>query len=179
MSVLGTPVKHAGNRVEVRGSTVQVIDLDVPLEELAAYLREIPTEKRALAFVHAVKVGMTEILARRKRSDNGSLPVPTDGASTRPDPAEWTAHDGPEGATPGDEPILESRRLRSDEPSSAPRVDAGAERSGENRAELGRTRPESDGWLRRLDEEFDGIDGRQAIDARNLAAGVEVRLRSA
>ena len=34
MSVLGTPVKHAGNRVEVRGSTVQVIDLDVPLEEL-------------------------------------------------------------------------------------------------------------------------------------------------
>lgn len=174
MSILGTFVKQAGNRVELLGSTVHVADLDVPLETAAEYLREIPTEKRELAFVHAVQVGMAEIMARRKRLRLSPfrLDVPP-----RKDGVEPSRPDRPELAGPGKTSACENTRLRSGESSSGPVVETGAARSSEKQPELARTPQESNGWLRRLDEEFEIIDQRQAIEARKLAAGVEAQLR--
>jgi hypothetical protein len=70
-------------------------------------------------------------------------------------------------------------QLRAGESSSGLLVETGAERSSEKRPEFAGTPKESDGWLRRLDEEFEIIERRQALEARNLAAGVEVQLRLA
>lgn len=64
---------HAGTRrVALLGSTVRIGNLDVPLDAAAEYMRGIPEEKWEAAFVHAVQVGMSEIIARRRRFQMGA-----------------------------------------------------------------------------------------------------------
>lgn len=62
----GTP------RVALLGSTLHIGNLEVPLDAAAEYMRGIPEEKWEAAFVHAVQVGMSEIVARRRRFHTGA-----------------------------------------------------------------------------------------------------------
>ena len=55
----------AGTRVLVFNMSVRVRDLTVNRQAVAEYLNTIPTDKRDLALVRAIEVGVTEILARR------------------------------------------------------------------------------------------------------------------
>ena len=55
----------AGTRVLVFNMSVRVRDLTVNRQAVAEYLDAIPTDKRDLALVRAIEVGVTEILARR------------------------------------------------------------------------------------------------------------------
>jgi hypothetical protein len=169
MSNLGAHTKPSGKRVELLGSTVHIDDLAVPLNEAAEYLREIPSEKRELAFVHAVQVGMAEIIARRKRfSKNGhsafalaAPPVVDAGKPAEAGPStsrerednsvkEEMGNDLP--LQPASSPPLEPTTEIAAEPSSEKYVSA-------------TPLQEPDGWLRRLDEDFEILDKLQAIDA--------------
>src|SRR5882672_1089991 len=93
MGDLGADVKLATHRVALMGSTVHIGHLEVSLDEAAEYLRAIPADKRELAFVHAVQVGMAEINARRRRfemarqSPPAAIPAPrgdADASATKP-----------------------------------------------------------------------------------------------
>ena len=55
----------ARTRVLVFNMSVRVRDLTVNRQAVAEYLNTIPTDKRDLALVRAIEVGVTEILARR------------------------------------------------------------------------------------------------------------------
>ena len=54
--------------------TVQVLEREMHIHELCierpsiiAYLRTIPPDKQTIALVHALEVGVTEMIARRER----------------------------------------------------------------------------------------------------------------
>lgn len=212
MSHLGADTKQRGNRVELLGSTVHVDDLEVPLNEAAEYLRGIPTEKRELAFVHAVQVGMAEIMARRRRfGKNGhsaftlvagpavdaGKPTGADssksygpeeksvkeatqietqvsvGVSTpRETAAEHSRHDAEERRTPASAELASVAQQSTDDtpiqprisPPLEPTVEIAAERSSEKHV-IATPPQEPDGWLRRLDEDFEILDKLQALDA--------------
>jgi hypothetical protein len=169
MSNLGAHTKPSGRRVELLGSTVHIDDLAVPLNEAAEYLREIPSEKRELAFVHAVQVGMAEIIARRKRfSQNGHLAF-TLAAGPGVDAGK------PVAAAPSTSPEREDNSVKEEmgndlplQPASSPPLEPTPEIAAAPSSEThGIATPlqEPDGWLRRLDEDFEILDKLQAIDA--------------
>ena len=62
------PIAGTAERsVEVLSTTVRIHDLRVDRPTVAAYLERISPEKQELAVVHALEVGVTEMLARRER----------------------------------------------------------------------------------------------------------------
>jgi hypothetical protein len=46
---------------------MQIYELCIERPAVLAYLQTIPAEKRSIALVHALGVGVTELLARRER----------------------------------------------------------------------------------------------------------------
>jgi hypothetical protein len=80
-------IKASMPRVALLGSTVHIGNLEVPLDAAAEYMRGIPEEKREAAFVHAVQVGMSEIIARRRRFQMGAHnPAAAAAMAPRPQP---------------------------------------------------------------------------------------------
>ena len=62
------PIAGTAERsVEVLSTTVRIHDLSMDRPTVAAYLERISPEKQELAVVHALEVGVTELLARRER----------------------------------------------------------------------------------------------------------------
>ena len=53
--------------VEVLPTSVRVHDLMIERPAIAAYLEHIAPDKLEIAFVHALEVGVTELVARRER----------------------------------------------------------------------------------------------------------------
>jgi hypothetical protein len=53
--------------VEVFDATVRIHDLTIERPAVAAYLEHIAPGKQEIALVHALEVGVTELVARRER----------------------------------------------------------------------------------------------------------------
>jgi hypothetical protein len=60
----GTP---AGRSVELLGNTMTIHRLFIERASIVSYLQTIPLEKQEIALVHALEVGVTEVMARRER----------------------------------------------------------------------------------------------------------------
>lgn len=56
-----------GPHVEVLETTMRIHELSIDRADVVAYLRNISPDKQEVALVHAIQVGITEILARRGR----------------------------------------------------------------------------------------------------------------
>ena len=62
------PVAAAAERpVEVLSASVRIHDLMIDRPAIAAYLEHIAPDKQEIALVHALEVGITELVARRER----------------------------------------------------------------------------------------------------------------
>lgn len=70
MTTLGSQ-QPTGNRVELTATSVRIAALEIPIKAMVNYLQNIPSARRELALVHALEVGITEILARRTRFHHG------------------------------------------------------------------------------------------------------------
>jgi len=53
--------------VEVSGTSMHIRHLSIERPAIVAYLARIAPEKQAIALVHALEVGVTELIARRER----------------------------------------------------------------------------------------------------------------
>jgi hypothetical protein len=63
-----TPVAATASRsVELLGNTMTIHQLFVDRASIVSYLQTIPLEKQEIALVHALEVGVTEVIARRER----------------------------------------------------------------------------------------------------------------
>jgi hypothetical protein len=61
-------VSPAGGRaVEVQDSTMWIRNLSIDRTGVVAYLQSIPPEKQEIALIHALEVGVIELIARRGR----------------------------------------------------------------------------------------------------------------
>jgi hypothetical protein len=62
------PVAANNDRnVQVLATTMRIRDLNIERPAIVAYLQGIVPEKQEIALVHAIEVGITEMLARRER----------------------------------------------------------------------------------------------------------------
>ncbi|HJZ71238.1 MAG TPA: hypothetical protein VKE51_05825 [Vicinamibacterales bacterium] len=64
---LGTDSSSGCRSVEVSGAMVRVHGLCIERATIVAYLARIAPEKQEIALVHALEVGVTELIARRER----------------------------------------------------------------------------------------------------------------
>ena len=63
-----TPARKAlGPAVEVLAAGMRINELWVARPEVVSYFESIAADKREIALVHAIEVGITEILLRRRR----------------------------------------------------------------------------------------------------------------
>jgi len=63
-----SPVESATERaVEVLETTMLIHELCIERPSIVAYLQTISPEKQQIALVHALEVGVTEMIARRER----------------------------------------------------------------------------------------------------------------
>jgi hypothetical protein len=53
--------------VEVSETSVRIHELNIERPAIVAYLQTIPPDKLEIALIHALEVGVTEMLARRER----------------------------------------------------------------------------------------------------------------
>ena len=53
--------------VQVLSTSVRIHNLTIEREKIAAYLESIAPDKQEIALVHALEVGITELLARREK----------------------------------------------------------------------------------------------------------------
>jgi len=53
--------------VQVQAKTLHIQDLSTERPAIIAYLMTIAPEKQEIALVHALEVGITELIARRER----------------------------------------------------------------------------------------------------------------
>jgi len=53
--------------VEVLGTTMRIHELSIERPSIVAYLGKIAPEKQEIALLHALEVGVTELIARRER----------------------------------------------------------------------------------------------------------------
>jgi hypothetical protein len=68
MSEESTTVVPASDRpVEVLGTTMRIHDLCIERPTIVSYLGKIAPEKLEIALLHALEVGITELIARRER----------------------------------------------------------------------------------------------------------------
>jgi hypothetical protein len=63
----GAVTETTAPSVYVLSGAVHVDDLTIERKVIAEYLQGIAPEKQAIALVHALEVGVTEMLARRER----------------------------------------------------------------------------------------------------------------
>jgi hypothetical protein len=56
-----------GNPVHVEGTSVRIDDMTIDRQAIADYLRTIHPSKQEIALVHALEVGITELVSRRER----------------------------------------------------------------------------------------------------------------
>jgi hypothetical protein len=56
-----------GRPVEVVGTTMRIHELCIERPSIVSYLGKIAPEKQEIALVHALEVGITELIARRER----------------------------------------------------------------------------------------------------------------
>jgi hypothetical protein len=61
--IAATPVPT----VQMLADAMQIHDLSIERPSIVAYLRTIAPEKQEIALIHALEVGVTEVLARRDR----------------------------------------------------------------------------------------------------------------
>ena len=54
-------------QVQVLDTSVTIHELEIDRASVVEYLRTIAPDKQAIALVHAIEVGVTEMLARRER----------------------------------------------------------------------------------------------------------------
>jgi len=62
-----SPLKPAARPVEVSDATVHIHELRIERSNIVSYLGKIAPEKQEIALVHALEVGITELIARRER----------------------------------------------------------------------------------------------------------------
>jgi hypothetical protein len=196
-------IKASMPRVALLGSTVHIGNLEVPLDAAAEYMRGIPEEKREAAFVHAVQVGMSEIIARRRRFQMGAHnPAAAAAMAPRPQPIvprPEVIAPRPEVIAPRAEVIAPRAEVIAPRAEViaprveviAPRVEVVAPRAEavappaevvkpveEKEAQpkvtpppdprmetVAPPPPESESWLRRLDEDLEVLDSVHALDA--------------
>jgi hypothetical protein len=60
-------VASTDSSVEVLATEARIHDLCIERPAIVAYLKTIPAGKQAIALVHALEVGVTEMIARRER----------------------------------------------------------------------------------------------------------------
>lgn len=53
--------------VQVLATTMTIHDLTIERPAIIAYLQNIPADKQEIALVHALEVGITEVVSRRER----------------------------------------------------------------------------------------------------------------
>jgi hypothetical protein len=56
-----------GRPVEVVGTTMRIHELCIERPSIVSYLGKIAPEKQEIALLHALEVGITELIARRER----------------------------------------------------------------------------------------------------------------
>ena len=61
------PPHVAGRSVEVLETMMRIHELCIERPNIVAYLGKIAPEKQEIALVHAIEVGITELIARRER----------------------------------------------------------------------------------------------------------------
>jgi hypothetical protein len=71
MTTQGVHQPPIRDRVELTATSVRIASLEIPIKAMVNYLQTIPSARRELALVHAIDVGITEILARRARFQHG------------------------------------------------------------------------------------------------------------
>jgi hypothetical protein len=71
MATQGVHQPPIRDRVELTPTSVRIASLEIPIKAMVNYLQTIPSARRELALVHAIDVGITEILARRARFQHG------------------------------------------------------------------------------------------------------------
>jgi hypothetical protein len=54
-------------QVQVLATSMTIHELSIERPSIVEYLRAIAPDKQAIALVHAIEVGVTEMLARRER----------------------------------------------------------------------------------------------------------------
>lgn len=57
----------AERSVEVVGTTMRIHELSIERASIVSYLEKIAPEKQEIALLHALEVGITELIARRER----------------------------------------------------------------------------------------------------------------
>jgi len=65
--VADTDPVAAGRPVEVLETMMRIHELCIERPAIVAYLGKIAPEKQEIALVHAIEVGITELIARRER----------------------------------------------------------------------------------------------------------------
>ena len=67
-AVAADVVPHMASRpVEVLETMMRIHELCIERPSIVAYLGKIAPEKQEIALVHAIEVGITELIARRER----------------------------------------------------------------------------------------------------------------
>lgn len=62
------PVGSSSANVQVLATKMLIRDLSIERPDVVSYLQTIVPEKQEIALVHAIEVGITEIVARRERA---------------------------------------------------------------------------------------------------------------
>ena len=57
----------AADRVQFLSSSMRIQELKIDRPEIVGYIKSIAPDKQELALVHALEVGVKEVLARRAR----------------------------------------------------------------------------------------------------------------
>jgi hypothetical protein len=69
VATVATPVQP---HVELQSSKMLIHELAVERPDVLNYIRNIDPDKQEIALVHALEVGVTEIVARRRRQPTAS-----------------------------------------------------------------------------------------------------------
>ena len=62
------PMAASSTNVQVLSTTMHIHDLSIEQPAVVAYLQAIDPGKQEIALVHAIQVGITELVARRARA---------------------------------------------------------------------------------------------------------------
>jgi hypothetical protein len=62
------PMASRSSSVQVLSTTMQIHDLSIEQPAVVAYLQSIDPGKQEIALVHAIEVGITELVSRRARA---------------------------------------------------------------------------------------------------------------
>ncbi len=62
------PREKVGPAVEVLAEGMRIKEILVSRPDVVAYIEGIAPDKREVALIHAIEIGITEILARRRRT---------------------------------------------------------------------------------------------------------------